>query len=524
MPNSMLIIVPRPSRPIYYSVDFIEQSGMGKYALIASLSAATLAAFAPNDFVVSIIDEHIDSVNYDHDAEIIALTGFVNHVERVREHARIFKERGKIVMIGGPHASLSPDSFRDVCDILVQGEIEDIAQEIFNDLRAGTWKDTYIGNRPDLRKSPVPRWDLYPNERTLGGAVQTSRGCPYECEFCDVIAYLGRKQRHKDPAQVIRELDVLYRHGYRQVFLSDDNLTVNRRHARELLTAVRDWNASRTDGPVEFSTQASIDLTDNDDLMLLCAEARVRNIFVGIETPSEESLLGAKKHQNVGGDLVKKLDRLTEYGIMVMGGMICGFDTDTTEIFEEQYQFAMKTSIPIFSLGVLVAPVATPLYDRMMKANRIEENVADSNVAAGFITNIRPTCMTLEQLHTGMHWLANRLYQPQAVLERVERFAANYGKALPEETMARLRTTKMHSTKTPLLLPRVIQKLSSMNPEISEFIQDIMTIIQGHPEIKLLITQALVQYFQVRYMYEIGAIWDPHIAMQTEPIHIDQIM
>src|SRR5262249_45882554 len=150
------------------------------------------------------------------------------------------RRRGVKVIIGGPYASLSPDVLRPHCDILVIGEMEEIAEELFADLRNGYAKEEYVGARPDLGRSPLPRWDLYPNDRAIMGTVQTSRGCPFDCDFCDVIQYLGQKQRHKSTAQVLGELDVVYRFGYRQIFLADDNFTIHRSRTKELLVALRD--------------------------------------------------------------------------------------------------------------------------------------------------------------------------------------------------------------------------------------------------------------------------------------------
>ncbi len=150
----------------------------------------------------------------------------------------------------------------------------------------------------------MPRWDLYPNGQALMGSVQTSRGCPFECEFCDVIQYLGRKQRHKPVGQVLAELDQLYRLGYRSVFLADDNFTVYRARAKELLVALRDWNARQTDGRMRLMSQVSIDAAGDEDMLQMCADAGLTHVFIGIETPNEESLREAKKRQNLKKNLV----------------------------------------------------------------------------------------------------------------------------------------------------------------------------------------------------------------------------
>jgi radical SAM superfamily enzyme YgiQ (UPF0313 family) len=263
--------------------------------------------------------------------------------------------------VGGPYASLSPEVFRGHCDILVTGELEAIAEDLFADLERGVWQPDYTAGKADLATSPIPRWDLYPTDRALMGCVQTSRGCPVECEFCDVIQYLGRKQRVKPIPQVLAELEVLYQHGFRAVFLADDNFTVYRRRAKETLCALRDWNRARSAGAIHFSTQVSIDAARAPEILRLLSEAGVTWVFVGIETPNQESLRESKKRQNVGVDLLAQVQAFLDHGISVTAGMIVGFDQDGPDIYERQFDFAMASPIPIFSVGALVAPAATPL-------------------------------------------------------------------------------------------------------------------------------------------------------------------
>lgn len=246
------IINPRAATQAYFSADVFEGWGFEPTVLIADLATTTVAAMVPETFDIRLCDEHVTPIDYETPCDFVALTGKSSQVKRMLEIAREFRRRGTIVMIGGPFASLDPNAVRADCDILVQGEIEGIASTLFNDVLNGTWKSHYRGDRPDLSQSPIPRWDLYPNHRAIIGAVQTSRGCPFECEFCDVPSYLGRKQRHKKTEQVLAELDVLYGLGYRSIFLADDNFTVYRQRAKALLLALRGWNEKQTNGPVFF--------------------------------------------------------------------------------------------------------------------------------------------------------------------------------------------------------------------------------------------------------------------------------
>lgn len=216
----------------------------------ADLSTTTIAALAPRDWRVTICDERIQGVDFAAQADVIGITGKVSQRDRMIELAGEFRRRGKLVVMGGPYATLNPEDLRPQTDILVRGEIEEIAGRLFSDLAAGRWEKDYEGTKPDLSLSPVPRWDLYPRRVALTGQVQTSRCCPFECEFCDVIQYLGRKQRWKDPEQVVRELDVLYGLGFRDVFFADDNFTVMRRRTHALLERVAQWNRTRPAGRV----------------------------------------------------------------------------------------------------------------------------------------------------------------------------------------------------------------------------------------------------------------------------------
>ena len=222
--------------PTYHSGDVFAASGMAAATSVADLATTTVAAMAPGDVHVAICDEDIEPADLNTSADIVGLTGKVTQLGRMIDLAAKYRARGKTVLIGGSYASLDPEALRPHCDILVRGELEDIAGGLFNDLKERRWKEDYEGGRPALTSSPIPRWDLYRNDRALLGCVQTSRGCPYQCEFCDVIEYLGRKQRFKGVGQVLAELDVLKASGYRRILISDDNFTVARKRAKELLS------------------------------------------------------------------------------------------------------------------------------------------------------------------------------------------------------------------------------------------------------------------------------------------------
>jgi radical SAM superfamily enzyme YgiQ (UPF0313 family) len=337
------------------------------------------------------------------------------------ELARKFRARGKLVIFGGPYVSLSPEDLRPHADILVRGEAEEIAPRLFADLMSGKWEKEYEGTKPDLSLSPIPRWDLYPRRVAITGQVQTSRGCPFDCEFCDVIQYLGRKQRWKEPEQVVGELDVLHRHGYRHIFFADDNFTVMRRRTHALLDRLVEWHAQHPPGSVRFSTQVSIDLAGDTALLEHCVAAGLWSVFIGIETPNRESLAETRKRQNIRVDLADEVTKIVRAGIMVMAGMIVGFDHDDTSIFERQAAFIETLPVPAVSFGVLVAPHATPLYARMQREGRIVSR--DDYGQGEFLqTNFQPKLMSRDDLHTGAKWLMNRIYAPDAFARRLLAF------------------------------------------------------------------------------------------------------
>lgn len=497
--QSLYLINPRTKTPSYFGAEVFASLGMPPAQGIADLAVVTVAAIAPPHWEISVCDEFISPIDFDHPAEFIGLTGKITQAQRMVEVASEFRRRGKTVIIGGPYASLCPEEFRGRCDILLQGELESIGAKFFSDLERREWQDEYIGEKSDLSLSPTPRWDLYPTDRALSGSVQTSRGCPFECEFCDVIQYLGRKQRGKPVPQVLKELDVLYEHGFRAVFIADDNFTAFRARARELLIGLRDWNAKRPSGRVSFNTQLSIDAARDPELLCMLADAGIRNVFIGIETPNQDSLKETHKRQNVGIDIVDQVRAFVNRGVAVTGGMIVGFDHDGPDIFERQFKFAMSSPIPIFSLGALVAPVATPLYTRISNAGRLVTGAsAVSSSPSPWDTNIIPVRMSREELLRGVRMLCEELYTP-----------ANFGKRvlnLIEEWPAK---PTVADTETNALPRRIdseamtaIRKVMQQGPEERTTMNVLMRATEKKPSTRRPVVHTLFRYAQIRCMYE----------------------
>ena len=511
MSKSLYLINPRGETPSYFGAEVYDHWGFTPVQGIADLAIPTVAALAPEDFDVQLCDEYISPIDFATGADYVGITGKITQASRMIAVADEFRRRGKVVIIGGPFASLSPEVVRDHCDVLVRGELEGIVEELFADLRRAEWKEEYVGDRPDLATSPLPRWDLYPNDQSLSGCVQTSRGCPFECEFCDVIQYLGRNQRHKTVAQILDELDALYRIGHRSIFLADDNFTAYRKRAKELLAAIAEWNGRQPDGPVSFGTQVSIDAARDDEVLELCAQAGMTWVFIGIETPNEESLRESHKRQNVGVDLGARVQRFLDHGVSVTGGMIVGFDADGLDIFARQFEFAMSTPIPIFSLGALVAPAATPLYDRMKRDGRLR--TGGSEVAATpWDTNIVPVRMSREQLLAGLKWLCNQLYQPanfgRRVLQLIDHLGPQRGPHRRPPGQAADRNPRPIAKESFNLLRHLIH----LGPEEKKMWARIYRATQRKPETEPFVLEALARYAQIRCMYDVGGFWEPQLA------------
>jgi radical SAM superfamily enzyme YgiQ (UPF0313 family) len=421
MKKRILLINPQPSLSLYSWPAVADITGHPAY--IMNIALPTLAALSPPEVDISIVDEAVEPVEFDGDWDLVGVTGYLTQMRRMCEIADEFRRRGRLVAIGGPYASLSPHVVRPHADILFIGEAEATWPAFLSDFLEGTWREEYRSTEVvDLQTSPIPTISkLRPSGYELG-VVQTSRGCPFECEFCDVIVYLGRKQRHKSPSRVIHELEQLYAVGYRSIFLSDDNFTANRQRAADTMLAVREWNQAQPE-PVAFYTQLSIDVTRDRDLPLLdlCAEAGLKQAFVGIETPNADALREVKKRQNLGTDLIADVHRIQSRGIMVQAGMITGFDSDTLATFGHQFEFLQAAGIPMVLLAMLNALDGTPLQRRLAVEERLKPILLAD---AALDTNVIPKQMTSRELLQGTVWLLNKLYTPRNFLARLAEFAS----------------------------------------------------------------------------------------------------
>ncbi|WP_018263644.1 B12-binding domain-containing radical SAM protein [Methylobacterium sp. WSM2598] len=493
---AIYIVNPANSAPSYHTAEFFGDEARG-WVQVADLTVVTLAALVPADWHIRITDESIDAVDLDAQVDVVAITGKVSQRDRMIALADAFRRRGRTVMIGGSFATLTPEEMRPHADILVTGEVEEIAAQIFSDIAAGRASDRYDGGKADIRRSPVPRWDLYPVERASSGALQTTRGCPFSCEFCDVIQYQGRKQRHKDIAQIVAELDALYAAGFRQIFLVDDNFTVHRAWARKVLDALTAWNAGHEADPVLFLTQASLDVARDPDLLERCHEAGIRILFVGIETVNEASLRETGKKQNLLQPVESAIAAILQKGIAVQAGIIVGFDHDSAGIFDQMRGFFDAAPIPELNIGVLTAPHATDLYRRLAREGRLLGASWETAAASPFSTNIVPAGMSRRVLLDGVADLCAAAYMPEAFGARMLRMIAQ----LRSTAYAPARRHDAGSERTAMFF-RIMKRVSALGPREAEMVREVVRAAGAKPSTLRLVVHFLSKYGQVRYFLD----------------------
>lgn len=389
-----------------------------KRASMPPLGLLTVAAMLPTGWELRLVDMNVRSLT-DRDlrwADCVFVSAMI--VQRESAHAAITrcKAAGRPVIAGGPLFMVESEEFPEV-DHFVLNEAEVTIGAFLEDFTEGRAQRVYASNEfADMQTSPTPRWDLVDLRHYATTAVQYSRGCPFDCEFCNITAMLGHKPRVKTPEQIVAELDCFYRLGWRgRVFFVDDNLIGNRRKLKEeLLPAIIAWRQGKIGMP--FNTEASINLADDAELMQLMVDAGFDGVFIGIETPEEMSLAECNKKQNRGRDLVEDVRRIQRAGLEVQGGFILGFDHDTEHTFQRQVDFIQRSGIVTAMVGLLQAPPATRLYERMAREGRLRGIMSGNNVEA--LTNIVPL-MDLDTLFAGYKHVLAQLYAPKQYYERV---------------------------------------------------------------------------------------------------------
>jgi radical SAM superfamily enzyme YgiQ (UPF0313 family) len=392
---------------------------LGKRANLPTACLPLLAALTPQEHTVTIVDENLEPLNYDRlaKADIVALTGMSVQRERMVEILSELKARGAFTIVGGPWVTVREDYFGDLADVIFVGEAEETWPQFVSEWQTGSHQHRYEQrDKTDMTRVPVPRYDLLKMRHYLFGSIQFSRGCPFQCEFCDIIVTFGRRPRLKTSQQILRELEALLAQRMEIAFIVDDNLIGNKQAIKAVLRDIIDWQQARG-YPLTFFTEASIDLADDPELLRLMADANISTVFIGIESPNEESLRETKKFQNVrkGRTSIERIHAIQDAGLDVWCGMILGFDNDDSTIFAAQHEYLKEARILHAMVGMLSAIPKTPLHARLAAEGRLdEEHEAD------FGTNVIPARMSREELRDGYLQLMRELYDRTAYFDRLD--------------------------------------------------------------------------------------------------------
>lgn len=398
---------------------------VGKRAAFPPLGLLTVAAMLPRSWSLRVVDLNARALE-DEDiawADAVMVSAMLVHEASVHEVIARCHALGKRVTGGGPAFWASADRFPEI-DACVVGEAEEVIGEVVADLESGALRARYEApRRPDVSLTPLPRWDLIDVNEYLTLSVQSSRGCPFDCEFCDITAIYGRVPRVKSPEQVVRELDAVRETGWRgSIFLVDDNFIGHRVKAKAILKAIVEWREARG-ARNTFITEASLNLVDDAQLLGLMTRAGFKHVFLGIESPDEESLRECNKVQNTRRDLVEAVRTIHRAGIQVMAGFIVGFDADRGDVFERQRRFIQEAGVVTAMVGMLTALPGTRLFARLTREGRLVGSTSGNNVEATL--NFEPT-MERGVLVEGYRSLVRELYEPRAYYARVRRFLRDY--------------------------------------------------------------------------------------------------
>lgn len=399
---------------------------ISKKATDPPLGLLTIAAMLPEEWEKKLVDMNVMTLKDKDlkDADLVFISGMSIQKASAEEVIYKCKKLGIKVVAGGPLFTTQYNLFSNV-DYFVLNEAEITLPLFLEDFRNGTPKHIYKSNEfADIERTPKPLWELIDKKKYVSMDIQFSRGCPFNCDFCDVTNLFGRKFRSKSKGQVISELENIYSTGWRgTVFFVDDNFIGNKKILKnEILPAIIEWMEVKR-YPFTFNTQASIDLSDDDELMNLMIEAGFNSVFVGIETPNPDSLTECHKSQNKNRDLVACIKRIHKSGLQVTGGFIVGFDNDSPSIFDTLSDFIKESGIITAMVGLLNAPLGTRLYQRLVKDNRMIKEFSGDNT--NYSMNFIPK-MNFETLVNGYNKILSKIYSPKYYYERVKKYLKEY--------------------------------------------------------------------------------------------------
>ncbi len=416
--------------PTFWSYDKILEL-VDRKVLLPPLGLITVAAILPQEWEFKLVDRNIRAVSEEEWewADIVIISAMIVQQADLIGQIREAKNRGKLVAVGGPYATSVPDDVKAAgADFLVLDEGEITLPMFVEALNKGETSGTFrTEEKPDVTTTPIPRYDLLEFDAYDSMSIQFSRGCPFQCEFCDIIVLYGRKPRTKNPAQLLQELDYLYELGWRRgVFMVDDNFIGNKRNVKLLLKELKIWQKEHQ-YPFRFNTEASVDLADDLELMDLMVECNFDAVFLGIETPDEDSLQLTKKFQNTRNSLVDSVDKIIKAGLRPMAGFIIGFDGEKKGAGDRIVRFAELTGIPTTTFAMLQALPNTALWHRLEKENRLMQQDKYGNINQTTLMNFIPT-RPLEDIANEYVEAFWQLYDPHKYLDRVYRCFLKLGK------------------------------------------------------------------------------------------------
>ena len=430
----ILLVSPRTPDTFWsfkHAVRFVSRK-----ASMPPLGLLTVAAMLPPEWELKLVDLNVKRLKDDdlRWADYVLLGAMIVQKESVREIMAQCAALNKTVIAGGPLFTTGHEAFPEI-QHFVLGETEEVMPQVVEDMRRGRLQPVYrCTNRPDISRTLPPRWDLINFRHYVTMSVQFSRGCPFDCEFCDIIVMNGRVPRTKTPAQLIAELDALCRRGWKDmVFIVDDNFIGNKLQTRTLLHALIEWR-QRTRTRIGFLTEASMNLADDPELCGLMVKAGFKKVFVGIETPSVEALEECHKLQNRNRDLVAAVQTLQRAGLEVMGGFIVGFDSDKSDIFKRQFEFIQRSGVATAMVGLLTALPQTRLWQRLKREGRLEAESTGNNTDAAL--NFKPK-LNREYLQSSYRDLVKKLYEPRNYYQRVRTFLKSHRPTGPRLHLSR---------------------------------------------------------------------------------------
>ncbi len=399
---------------------------VSKKASFPPLGLLTVASLLPKDWEIKLLDLNIEELTNNNIlwADYVFISAMSIQSDSVNQVIEKCKQLNVKIVAGGPLFTSSYEYYENV-DHLILNEAEITLPQFLSDLNNENPKHIYASEDwANITTTPLPLWDLVTMKNYSSMNIQYSRGCPYDCDFCDITVLYGRKPRTKTKEQVIAELDALYFSGWSgPVFFVDDNFIGNKvKLKKEILPAIIDWN-QKNNNPFYFNTEVSINLADDDNLMQLMVEAGFEAVFIGIESPNEDSLIECNKKQNTDRDQILSIKIIQNYGLEVQGGFIVGFDNDTSTIFEELTNFIQKSGIVTAMVGLLNAPNGTKLHKRLIAEGRMLNDFTGNNTdfSINFISK-----MDSEKLLEGYKNVLTTIYSPKYFYERVTRFLRDF--------------------------------------------------------------------------------------------------